>query len=243
MSNILWESIESYGDIPTSVYNEINILFGASEEFMDVVSTLEKLDFAERAKVAYDIIEEEDGMKEISFVQLGKYLKNPDCVDLSTWRKLYLLERSIKPQTDSIGRMSWVSRLKMFYNTYLDEYAVLGARYKGNKLYFVKGPKGDERHDALHHGHGQDLADFYYFDDSIQSDKTWQKMVKVDLKYCVSGDIDAAAKYYKTHHNHKASGIILHKKGEGYFMVDYRPAEYTIEKMEGIVEPTGMFEL
>lgn len=66
---------------------------------MDFAVELEaEQDSSARADMAKRCIDENDGLKEIGYRELGAYLKNPTAASLSVWRKLYMLERSVAPR-------------------------------------------------------------------------------------------------------------------------------------------------
>lgn len=161
--NTVWGNTLDLNAIPSKVYDEINILIGASQSFIDEVCLLESTtDLKVRAELALAYLKENNGIELIDFKTLGQYLCAPKNVDLAIWRQLYILERSIKPRNSN---WSWVNRLKMFYNTYLEEHGLLGQYYKDHKFYFLN-KSGD--HENLHAGMGTYGSDFYYFDDSIE---------------------------------------------------------------------------
>ena len=200
---------------------------------MDFAAKLEaEQDPSARADMAKKCIDENDGMKEISYNELGAYLANPKTASPSVWRKLYVLERSIAPRFGN--KYTWLERLKIFYNTFIRESAVVnGAHYRGKKLYFLNGGKNRQtNHDKLVYGHGQWGADFYFYDDSIPSESAWDKMVKVEMKH---GNYDVASEVSK-HANDKflynAKHMILAMADGSYFMVDYTATPPATERLD-----------
>ena len=116
----LWESAPVLSSIPASVYSEINILTGASDQFITLVYELETTsDFKLRSQKALQYLKNNQGLWEIDYETLGRYLRNPSSVSLAVWRQLYVLERSIPPRFGN--HYTWIQRLRMFYNTYLYE--------------------------------------------------------------------------------------------------------------------------
>jgi len=233
------DNIIETGEIPNNIYSEINILDGAPERFISEVIKLESMsNLRERAVEAYNYLVSSGGFTQIDFKTLGRMLSSPDKIDIRNWRNLYLLERSIAPRN---SRWTWLNRLKMFYNTYLEEHQLVYKPYKNSKFYFLD-KSGD--HENLHAGNGTFGSDFYYFDDTI-SGTTWNKMVKVEMKYAY-GDLNSEViKYNPTNKNHtyEASHVILYKEGDGYYMVDYQCESPLVEKLDHVKEPTGLFKI
>lgn len=226
----VWKTLSALNVITPDVTEEIDILKGANPDFVDFVAELETtIDVKARAKKAKDYIDANNGIKEIKYDDLGTYLANPSNTSLETWRKLYVLERSIKPRFGH--RYTWVERLKMFYNTFIREMALdKKATYNGKKLYILRGNKDHPtNHDKLVYGHGQWGADFYFYDDNLSGEEPWQKMVKVEMKH---GDTDVTAeikKYANDEFLYKAKYLILAMADGSYYMVNYNvdPAEAT----------------
>lgn len=218
----VWKTLSALNVITPDVTEEIDILKGANPDFIEFVAELETtLNLEARAKKAKDYIDANDGIKEIKYKDLGSYLAKPTSIQLETWRKLYVLERSIPSRFGD--KYTWVERLKMFYNTYIRETAIAGnAIYNGKKIYFIKGnEKNPTNHDKLVYGHGQWGADFYFYDDNLPGDQRWQKMVKVEMKH---GDNDIDFEIQK-HANDKflyaAKYLILAMSDGSYYMVNY----------------------
>ena len=222
----VWKTLEVLNSIPITVTAEIDILKGANLDFIKFVAELESItDFDIRAQKAKDYIDKHNGIKEIDYITLGKYLANTKATPLEIWRQLYVLERSIKPRFGD--HYTWLDRLRMFYNTYIRENAIAGkAIYRGKKIYFIKGNEAaPTNHDKLVYGHGQWGADFYFYDDSREGDQTWQKMVKVEMKHC-DGNLDTAVKKYADNeYSYGAKYLILAMANGSYFMVDYTDKE------------------
>lgn len=226
----VWETPSALYSIPKNVVDEINILSGASTSFINLVAQLEtESDLNMRATIAKQYIDDNAGLKEISYDQLGKYLASYDAAELDIWRKLYVLERSIPPRFGD--KYTWPQRLKMFYNTYVRESAVAGkATYKGKKIYLIKGNKDTPtNHDKLVYGHGKWGADFYFYDDTLPGDKTWQKMVKVEMKHGSESVETEVAKHASDKFLYGAKYLILAMADGSYYMINYNvnPAEVT----------------
>lgn len=226
----VWETLSALNVIPPNVTEEIDILKGASPDFITFVADLETiLDFRERAKKAKDYIDNNNGMKEIRYETLGKYLAAPNNISLEIWRKLYVLERSIPPRFGN--NYTWVERLKVFYNTYVRETAIAGnATYKGKKIYFIRGNKDNPtNHDKLVYGSGKWGADFYFFDDSLPGEHSWQKMVKVEMKHGNNNLDLEIQKHANDTFLYGAKYLILAMANGAYYMINYNsdPAEVT----------------
>jgi len=226
----VWKTLSALNVISPDITNEIDILKGATPDFINFVAELETMtDFEARAKKAKEYIDTNNGIKEIKYRDLGTCLADIKGAPLEVWRKLYVLERSIPPRFGD--KYTWVERLKMFYNTYVRETALDGkAIYNSKKLYIIKGNEAHPtNHDKLVYGHGQWGADFYFYDDSLPGDKAWQKMVKVEMKH---GDTNVEAEI-KKHADDKflynAKYLILAMADGSYYMVNYNvdPAEAT----------------
>ena len=227
--NSVWDTLAALNTIGPDVTIEIDILKGANPEFINFVSELECMtDFEARANKAKKYIEDNNGLKEIDYPTLGKYLLNPKAVPLDIWRKLYVLERSIPPRFGD--KYTWVERLKMFYNTYVRETAIDGkVTYNNKKIYQIKGNKDrPTNHNKLVYGHGQWGADFYFYDDNIEG-STWQKMIKVEMKHGNS-NIDVEIKNHaEDKFLYGAKYLILAMSDGSYYMINYNkePAEAT----------------
>lgn len=220
--------LDLYNTVPKYILDEltqdVDILEDADSEFLGLVAELElETDFKKRAITAKNFIDSHSlsYLKNVSYVDLGKYLDSPEFYTKDFWRQLYVLERSIPPRFGD--HFTWFDRLKVFYNTYVRERAVHGkASYNGKTLYWVKGNvKNPTNHDKLVYGHGTSGADFYFFDDNLPGDQAWQKMVKVEMKH---GDADLDTEI-KKHANDKflygAKYLILAMADGSYYMVNY----------------------
>lgn len=225
----VWKTLSALNVITPDITEEIDILKGANPDFIDFVAELETtLDLEARAKKAKEYIDANGGEKEIKYEDLGSYLSSPSSVPLETWRKLYVLERSIPPRFGD--KYTWVERLKIFYNTYIRETAIAGkATYNGKKIYFIKGSeKNPTNHDRLVYGHGQWGADFYFYDDTIDGE-TWQKMVKVEMKHGDTNIDSEIQKHADDKFLYNAKYLILAMSDGSYYMINYNvnPAEAT----------------
>lgn len=243
--NNIWESVTTLNSIPTSVYSEINILTDANQGFLDLLCELEQTtDFKSRGQKALKYLQDNNGLLEIDYETLGKYLRNPDSVSLSTWRQLYVLERSIPPRFG--GRYTWVQRLKMFYNTYLYEQALQKHNFvwddKKFTLRLITGrPDRPIYHDRLIAGEGKWGADFYIYDD---------KMLFVEHKYCDKATVEEAAEKYEPSQNkytYAARFVVVYMaKLNAYYLIDY--AKYPGDAQEYSLKltatpPTDTFSL
>jgi hypothetical protein len=218
--NNIWESVPTLNSIPSSVYSEINILTGASQEFLNLLCELEQTaDFKARGQKALKYLNDNNGLLEIDYETLGKYLRNPALVPIPIWRQLYVLERSIPPRFG--GRYTWVQRLKMFYNTYLYEQALQKHSFiwDGKKfvLRLITGrPDRPIYHDRLVAGEGKWGADFYIYDN---------KMLFVEHKYCDKATVAEAAEKYDPSQNkytYAASFVVVYMaKLNAYYLINY----------------------
>ena len=190
----VWDTLSSLNRIPQDINEEVNIIKGASPDFINFVADLEcMLDFKARAVKAKQYIDNNDGLKEISYVDLGNYLTNIKSLPLPEWRKLYMLERSIPPRFGD--NYTWMQRLRLFYDTFLHETNIHGCTFKldpednkNYKLYLKHGNKDNPtNHDKLVYGHGQGKTDFYFYTD---------RMVDVEYKYSNEGSLSQAIKKY-----------------------------------------------
>lgn len=227
------------------VTSEIDILTDAPRKFLSIVAKIEtaKNDKA-KANIAKQYIEEVNSIKVIDYKVLGGYLQDYASCPIQVWRQLYLLERSIPSRFGT--RYTWVQRLKIFYNTFVNESNVVGASFNGHKLYYIRGNSNNPiRHDALVYGVGQPAADFYYYDDTIQGGTT-NKMVKVEFKYCAESTPQAGAEKYATgRYTYGAKYVILYMANtKSYVMVDYNkyPASGCITELN-IPAPVGLLEI
>ena len=94
MKNKIWQNHKDLQFIPYEVCSEINILHGASPEFISLVADLEtETDFKKRAEKAIAAIDASDSLKEISYIELGVGLTNYGLFSIELWRQLYLLDR------------------------------------------------------------------------------------------------------------------------------------------------------
>ena len=226
----VWETLPALNVISPTVTEEIDILKGANPDFIDFVAELETtLDLEARAKKAKDYIDANKGIKEINYEDLGTYLASPNSIPLEIWRKLYVLERSIPPRFGN--KYTWVKRLKMFYNTFIRESAIAGkASYKGKKLYWVKGNADNPtNHDKLVYGKGKWGPDFYFYDDNLPGDRSWQKMVKVEMKHGAATLDSEIKKYAGNKFLYNAKYLTIAMSDGYYYMINYNvsPAEST----------------
>ena len=218
--------LDLYNTVPKYILDEltqdVDILDDADPEFLELVADLElEINLKKRAAIAKNFIDSHSYLKEVLYVDLGKYLDNPEFYTKDLWRQLYVLERSIPPRFGD--HFTWFDRLKVFYNTYVREYAVHGkASYDDKTLYWIKGTaKNPTNHDKLVYGHGTSGPDFYFYDDSLPGDMHWKKMVKVEMKH---GDADLDTEI-KKHADDKflygAKYLILAMTDGSYYMVNY----------------------
>lgn len=242
-SNSIWESVSALNGIPLTVYSEINILTGASDSFLNLVHTLESTtNFDIRGEIALQYLKDNNGLTEIDYETLGKYLRNPDSIPISIWRQLYVLERSIPPRFGN--NYTWVQRLKMFYNTYLYEQALQKHSFtldgKNFTLRLITGRKDNPiYHDRLVAGRGKWGADFYIYDD---------KMLFVEHKYCKELSVEATAKKYdpsKNRFTYSARFVVAYMECFNcYYLIDYTKypdQEYAL-KLD-VIPPTNTFSL
>lgn len=220
----IWQSHPDLQFIPYNVCSEINILHGASPEFITLVADLEtEPDFRKRAEKAIAAIEASESLKEIYYIELGVGLNNYGLFSIDTWRQLYLLERSIVPRCGDY--YTWVQRLKVFYDTFLHESRVnKNVSINGHPVLFRKGTKTNPtNHDKLVYGHGKAGSDFYYFDDTLEGTANRDKMVSVEFKYSAEDSPELGAKKYasgKFLYNSKHL-IMYMDKLKKYVTVDY----------------------
>ena len=219
--NTVWDTLSSLNIIPPDVTEEIDILKGASPDFINFVAELELIsDLKARADKAKAYIDANNGLTEIDYKDLGNCLSAPKNTPLEFWRKLYMLERSIPPRFGD--KYTWVERLKMFYNTYIRETAIAGnATYRGKKIYFIKGNEDNPtNHNKLVYGHGKWGPDFYFYDDSIDG-TTYNKMVKVEMKHGESNIESEIQKHADDKFLYGAKYLLLAMANGTYYMIDY----------------------
>jgi len=214
----------------------VNILKGASDEFILMVATLEDMtDLNERAAKAQEYIQQLGGITSIDYPQLGQFLKNPKTTSTRMLQQLYLLERSIPPRSTSY---SWWQRLKIFYNNYLTEMQVPNHTWEGHTLYLQETNKDGipTNHDKLCQGRGEYISDFYYNDEN-------GKKIDVELKQCRNGE--EGLEYYgkNTKFLYKTKLLILYASYEHcYYMADYRQIPATLTKLD-IPAPEGRMQV
>ena len=239
----IWDSTEQLEPViklsDSCIYEitkDVNIFKNASQEFINLVVKLETtIEYKERAKLAKQIIDTYDGIKEIDQEFLTQMLLNPSEYSLDFWRRLYVLERSIPPRFGDA--YTWFDRLKIFANTYQRENAVdKKAKYQGNTLYLVHGNvNARTNHDKLVYGQGKWGSDFYFYDNSL-SGSNWQKMVKVEMKYGKSS-LDEEIKKYRNNKFTYDAKLILFAMSNGYYiMVDYNCFPEKATKLELIAQ-------
>jgi hypothetical protein len=202
----------------------INLLFGASPDFIAAVEKIElEIDYDKRSQIAIDYIDKNNGLKEILYVTLGEYLKNPYSISTNIWRQLYLLERSIKPRFGD--HYTWYQRLKVFYDTYCHETNVHGKiKINGHPVLLRKGSKTNPiYHDRLVYGKGKFGADFYYFDEALPGNTTIEKMVDVEFKYSQNLSAEEVAlKYLDNKYMYDAKYLITFvNRFNCYYLIDY----------------------
>lgn len=233
----IWSSHSDLKFLPFNIKENlifpINILSGASPEFIKLVVDLELTpDQDKRSQMAIKAITDSGSLREISYKDLGKFLRSPN-TSLEIWRQLYLLERSIPSRFNDT--YTWYQRLCIFKDTYLHEqnlHISNEAKVNNQKIRIRRGSKNNPtNHDKLVCGYGKSGSDFYYFDDSI-SGTTIDKMVSVEFKYCAESTLSkAAAKYATGNYTYKSTYIIVYMEAfNSYFVIDY--SKYSPEANE-----------
>lgn len=192
----------------------VDILTDAPLSFIKEVGELEKtLDPVERSKEAIRYITECHYQTFVNYQDLINYLTNPDICSKSTWRQLYLLERSIPKRKDT-PQISWFDRLKIFADTYKLEHAVVGKSLRGlpGKIFFTR--KSCD-HEKLRMGPGSYAADFYCWDAANNKFHDF-----VEFKHWATTDLQKAVEFYKTK-RYDARYVLLLLK-DCYYLIDYK---------------------
>lgn len=223
-----WDSLSILKNIPENVTSEIDILHGASIEFIEEVAKLESIDdYKERGLEAIKFLKEHNGFDLIPFTLLISYLSDYEGCPISIWRQLYILERSIPPRKNAITK-TWVERLKIFADTYVLEHIVDHSHLVGlpGIVAFTRN-SGD--HENLHAGQGSYAADFYCWDKLTNTRHAW-----VEFKHWGTVDIEAAKEYYLTK-KYSARYVLVFLADHTYKLIDYQ--ENTIIEQPQLAVP------
>jgi len=221
-----------------TLWGEIDILSNAPIKFLRLVEELESTsDLWMRGKIADEYLIKNNGILYITYQNLASLLDTPTNRDMSLCRQLYILERSIPSRFGNY--YTWVQRLKMFCNTYYREAAVHKmASYNDHKLLWVKGTEAHPtNHDRLVHGPGVKGADFYFWDETINSSNNRDHMIKVEMKHGTYPLSSMISKYSDPTYLYDAKYVLLAMPDGKYYMINYNLTSPIAEEIPNIKIP------
>lgn len=193
----------------TDICNEVDILTGASSEFISLVEKLELIeDTNERSNVALKYLQDNSLATLIPYPELYKLLAEKDFSDINRMRWLYILERSLPRRP--LDKATWLNRLRVFVDTYLLEHSLVNKTFLGNGPLRFTRFSGD--HEALHAGKGKYGADFYFWSGYSNF---------VECKHWRNDFIDEARLFYSDK-RYNADNVIVCLYNKDIYWIDYK---------------------
>ena len=229
------------------------LLEDADNEFLATAYEIETCgDVVKQQQLAYDFINEHPTYtKKLNLDKLRLSLANIKSWAPEYCRQAYMLQYSIpltsQHRSNNYRPFNWIQRLMVFTNTFIVESSVVLKSWNGYVFRFkTHGKNKVVDHKFLDYGPGEELADYYFWDETVQ-----KLFASVDLKcnYTDRSIEDIAESYLDKKPRHYARFILVYQHNENtYYMVDYDKVdracgELSYEKVADLPLPVGLYDI